>query len=159
LSNNYLHRALNFAIVLALAVFVMSLVQRYAVNKPLSSRTISVSDVDFSRSNKTLLLFLQMDCDVCLDSLPFYRKLSETFSDPGDVKLVLITPTEPEVASDFFKNKGLLFKTVLQGKRGLLGVQLSPTLILADSTGAVHGSWIGQLSAQQETDVWAMLKN
>ena len=43
--------------------------------------------------------------------------------------------------------------------RGLLGVQLSPTLILTDSTGTVHGSWIGQLSAQQETEVWTMLKN
>jgi hypothetical protein len=75
------------------------------------------------------------------------------------VSLVLITPTQPDVASEFFKNEGLSFQTVLQGKKGLLGVQLSPTLILADSTGIVHGSWIGQLSAQQETEICTMLKN
>jgi len=100
-----------------------------------------------------------MDCDICIESLPFYRRLSHTFSDAGDVNLVLITPTEPQVASEFYKNEGLPFETVLQGQRGLLGVQLSPTLILADSTGTVHGSWIGQLSAQQETEVWTMLTN
>jgi hypothetical protein len=100
-----------------------------------------------------------MDCDICIESLPFYRRLSQTVSDPADVNLVLITPAQPEAAREFFKNKGLLFETVLQGKRGLIGVQLSPTLILADSTGTVHGSWIGQLSAQQETEVWTMLKN
>jgi hypothetical protein len=53
------------------------------------------------------------------------------------------------LASEFFKKEGLRFETVLQGKRGLLGVQLTPTLILADSTGTVYGSWIGQLSPRE----------
>jgi len=103
-------------------------------------------------------LFLQQDCDIYIESLPFYRKLVDTFQDPHEVKLVLITPNQPDVASEFFTNQGLRIETVLQGKRGLLGVQLTPTLILADSTGNVHGSWIGQLSPQQKTDVWTMLK-
>jgi len=158
LFNKYVHRALNIAILLACALLVTSLVQRYLVSKRRPGRTISLSGVDFSRSNKTLLLFLQQDCDICIESLPFYRKLLDTFTDPHDVKLVLITPNQPEVASEFFKNEGLRFETVLQGKRGLLGVQLTPTLILADSTGTVYGSWIGQLSSQQKTVVWTMLK-
>ena len=158
LFSKYLNRALNIGILLACALLVTSLVQRYLVNKERPGRTISLSGVDFSRSNKTLLLFLQQDCDICIESLPFYRKLLDAFQDPHEVKLVLITPNEPEAAIEFFKNEGLTFETVLQGKRGLLGVQLTPTLILADSTGTVYGSWIGQLSTEQETDVWTMLK-
>lgn len=142
----------------ACALLVSSLFQRYFVNQRSVGRTISLPGIDFSRSSKTLLLFLQQDCNVCIESVPFYRQLLDTFDDPREVKLILITPYEPELASQFFKNEGLTFDTVLQGKRGLLGVQLSPTLILADSTGTVHGSWIGQLSRQQETEVWTMLK-
>jgi peroxiredoxin len=127
------------------------------VSKPPAGRTILLPGVDFFRSEKTLLLFLQPDCDICIKSMPFYRKLLDKFQDAADVSLVLITPNEPEVAREFFKKEGLSFNTVLQGKRGLIGVQLSPTLILADSTGMVHGQWIGQLSPQQETDVWTML--
>ncbi len=134
-----------------------SLVERYVVSQPPAPRTIQLPGVDFSRREKTLLLFLQPDCDICIKSLPFYRKLLDKFQDAGDVTLVLITPNEPDAAREFFKSHGLSFKTVLPGKRGLLGVQLSPTLILTDSAGIVHGQWIGQLSPQQETDVWTML--
>lgn len=159
LFNRYLHRALNIGILVACALLVTSLFQRYFATRRPVGRTISLPGVDLSRSNKTLLLFLQQDCNVCIESMPFYRQLLATFNDPQDVKLILITPDRPEQATQFFKNEGLTFNIVLQGKRGLLGVQLSPTLILADSTGAVYGSWIGQLSQQQETEVWTMLKN
>ena len=157
--NRYLNRALNIGIVIACALLLTSLVERYVVSKLASDRTISLPGVDFSRTDKTLLLFLQQDCDICVESLPFYRKLLDTFQDGEKVELVLITPNEPEEAREFFKNEGLSFKTVLQGKRGLLGVQLSPTLILTDSRGTVYGSWIGQLSTEQEDVVWTMLKN
>jgi len=73
--------------------------------------------------------------------------------------LVLITPNQPELADSFFQQQGLRFETVVQAKRGELGVKLSPTLILADASGIVHGSWIGQLSPQQETEIWNMLRN
>ena len=72
---------------------------------------------------------------------------------------MLITPREPERTREFFDKEGLSFPVVVQGKGGLLGVRLSPTLILADSNGTMHGSWIGQLSPQQENDLWAMLTN
>lgn len=157
LNSNRLHRILNLAIILACALLVGSLAQRWYLSKRPSGRTISVSGVDFTRSQKTLLLFLQHDCNVCIESLPFYRKLIDTFPDSADVQLVLITPNKPDFAEQFFKNAGLSFETVLQGDRGLLGVKLSPTLILADSTGTVHGSWIGQLRPESETEIWTML--
>lgn len=156
LHSKYLNRTLNIALILACALLATSLAQRYLSKRP-SGRTISVSGVDFSRSKKTLLLFLQQDCDICIESLPFYRKLVDTFQDQKDVQLVLITPYRPEKADEFFKKTGLSFKAVLQGDRGLLGVKLSPTLILADSTGTVWGSWIGKLQPEREREIWTML--
>lgn len=154
-----LHRALNSAILVACVFLMLSLVKRYYVNDRGSGRTISVPGVDFSRSNKTLLLFLRQDCGVCIASLPFYKQLAQSFQDPVNVRLVLITPSQPELADTFFQQEGLQFPIVIQEKRGELGVKFSPTLILADASGIVHGSWIGQLSPQQETEIWNMLRN
>jgi len=158
LYSKHLHRVLNVAIVVACVFLLLSLVKRYHVNERISGRTISVSGVD-SRSNKTLLLFLRQDCDVCIESLPFYKQLAQSFQDPVNVRLVLITPNKPERADTFFQKEGLRFETVIQETRGELGVKFSPTLILADAGGVVHGSWIGQLSPQQETEIWNMLRN
>jgi len=154
-----LHRVLNVAIVAACVFLLLSLAKRYYINERISGRTISVSGVDFSRSNKTLLLFLRQDCDVCIESLPFYKQLADSFQDPVNVRLVLITPNQRELADTFFQKEGLRFQTVIQEKSGELGVKFSPTLILADAGGVVHGSWIGQLSPQQETEIWNMLRN
>jgi peroxiredoxin len=150
---------LNGAIILAVVLLGTSLVQRYYVTKQRAAQMISVPGIEFSKSDKTLLLFLQQDCGVCLDSLPFYRKIIATFKEPSRVQFVLITPGKPELAHEFFQKENLSFAIVLQGKKGLLGVVGSPTLILADSNGLVHGSWSGQLSPQQENDVWTMLTN
>ncbi|HKU72910.1 MAG TPA: hypothetical protein VJR02_03230 [Pyrinomonadaceae bacterium] len=159
LYSKHLHRVLNVAIVLACVFLVMNLVKRYYVKERISSRTISVPGVDFSQSNKTLLLFLRQDCSVCIESLPFYKQLARSFQDPVNVRLVLITPNQPELADSFFQKEGLRFETVIQAKKSEPGVKLSPTLILADASGVVHGSWIGHLSPQQETEIWNMLKN
>jgi hypothetical protein len=77
---------------------------------------------DWNSHVRTRSKILQPDCDICIKSLPFYRKLLDKFQDPGNVTLVLITPSGPEVAREFFKNEGLSFTTALQGKRGVLGV-------------------------------------
>jgi hypothetical protein len=100
LHGKYLHRTLDVALILACALLASSLAQRY-VSKRSSGRTISISGVDFSQSKKTLLLFLQQDCDICIESLPFYRRLVDTFQEPKDVQLVLITPYRPEVLQEY----------------------------------------------------------
>jgi hypothetical protein len=81
-----------------------------------------------------------------------------TFQDPANVQIVLITPKPPAESKAFFENEGLSFQTVLQGKAGLLGVRLTPTLILVDSRGTPNGQWVGELSPQQEGHLWMMLQ-
>lgn len=153
----YLNRALNIGIVLACALLAMALAQRYYLSGHSPSETLSLRGVDFSASRKTLLLFLQQDCPSCIESLPFYRRLLNGFREPSEVQFVLITPKQPQVAENFFKNEGLSFRTVLQGENGPLGVKLSPTLILTDSNGRVRGSWIGELQSEQENQIRTML--
>ena len=155
----YLNRALNIGIVLACVLLATGLAQRYYLTRRPSGRTVSLPGVDFSRSRKTLVLFLQQDCESCTKSLPFYRKLLDSFPEPSNVQFVLITPNQPQVAGNFYKNEGLSFSTILRGEKGLLGVALSPTLLLVESNGIVRGSWIGELQADGENQIFTMLKN
>jgi len=87
LYSTQLHRALNVAILVSCVFLVLSLVKRYYVNERISGRTISVPGVDFSRSNKTLLLFLRQDCGVCIESLPFLQTTSILVSGSGKCKI------------------------------------------------------------------------
>ena len=154
----YLNRALNIGIVLACVLLATGLAQRYYLSKRPAGQTVSLPGVDFSRSSKTLLLFLQQDCESCTKSFPFYRRLLDSFTEPSNVQFVLITPEQPRAAENFFKNERLSFSTILRGEKGLLGVALSPTLILLDSNGIVRGSWIGELQPEGENQIWTMLK-
>lgn len=158
MKSTHIHRGLNIAIVLASVFLATALVQRYYFVKPTSAQTVSLTGVEFDKSKKTLLLFLRHDCEVCLQSLPLYRKLVDTFRDPTNVQLVLITPKPPVEAVALFEKEGLSFRTVLQGKSGLLGVKLTPTLVLVDSTGSATGQWVGELSPQQQEQLWIMLR-
>jgi hypothetical protein len=154
----YLNRTLNVGILLACLLLATGLAQRHKLSKQERGRMISVEGVDFSQSKKTLLLFLQSDCETCIRSLPFYKGLGDSLQDPAKIQLILITPHQTEVAGKFFKDAGVSFRTILQADSGLLGVKLTPTLILADSSGTVWGSWIGQLSPEREKEMWTMLE-
>jgi thioredoxin-related protein len=159
LYTKYLHRILNIAIILASVLLLSALAQHYYQTKRVTNRTISVNGVDFSRSKRTLLLFFQLDCDICKESSPFYRSLVDTFRETEKVQFVFITPEKPAVAEQFFRGAGISSKTFHQGKAGMLGVTSTPTLILADSAGKVQGFWVGRLSAEREAEIRNLLVN
>jgi len=149
----YFNRILNVAIIIACLGLVVALIHRYNLASRGSNRTISLDGVDFSRSQKTLLLFFQRDCEVCQASLPFYRSLVQESAVRTSVQFVFITPEAPNVAERFLEEQGISSVTVLQGRHGILGVKSTPTLILADSYAAVRGYWVGQLTPEREAEI------
>ncbi len=149
----YFNRILNIAIMIACLGLVVALIHRYNLASRGSNRTISLEGVDFSQSRKTLLLFFQRDCEVCLASLPFYRSLLQKSPVRTSVQFVFITPEAPNVAERFLREHGISPVTVLEGRHGILGVTSTPTLILADSDAAVRGYWVGQLTPDREAEI------
>lgn len=149
----YFNLISNIAIIIACVLLALALLQRYHFASRGSTRTVSLSGVDFSQSKKTLLLFFQRDCDTCQASLPFYRSLLKEFSVNTSVQFVFITPEAPDIAERFLKDAGISPGTVLEGRHGMLGVTSAPTLILADSDAVVRGYWVGQLTPGREAEI------
>ncbi len=159
------NRILNAAIILATILLAGSLVVLYNPdlvrsrnkNNGIVGTNISVVGLDFSKSRKTLLLFLQDDCGACRKSIPFYQKLGKTFIEPSNVRLVVITPGSPERAKQYLMENAIRVDDIKQGAYNMLGVQVSPTLILADNLGVVTGTWTGQLTGDGESGVLTKL--
>ena len=151
--HKHLHRVLNIGIILATLLLVVGLARQYEQYKRKANRIIAVQGIDFARSKKTLLMFLQQDCSVCQQSLPFYRDLMETYPDRAAVQFVLVTPNKTRIADEYFRQAGLAFSSVRQEPTGILGVTLTPTLILADSNASVQGSWVGLLSVESQSEI------
>lgn len=158
-----LHKILNGAVILAAVVFMFSVTQRYYPhlwNAPRPSPgTIAIKDVDLTSSDKTLLLFLRDDCRICEQSASFYRLLSETFTDPAKVQLVVITPHDSERTTAFLAKHKIQVRNIKQQSQEILGVKGAPTLILTGSDSKVLGAWVGELSSETEANIIDLLRH
>src|ERR1043166_5730969 len=111
-----------------------------SIESEVASRSVGSPPRSQPTSYPISLDFIESETHMTQRFDPFFRSRKHLL-----IKISIIVI----LASEFFKKEGLRFETVLQGKRGLLGVQLTPTLILADSTGTVYGSWIGKFSPRE----------
>jgi hypothetical protein len=161
---NVINRILNAAIIVAVVLLAASLVRLYDPNlfgtqtKGIIGSTISLDGVDFSKSRKTLFVFLQQDCSACETSIPFYQNLGNTFVEPATVRLVALTPYKLSTAQKYLLDNGMRVDEVKRWTPGLFGVRVSPTLILADNKGVVTGAWVGVLSEGGQSEVLSKLK-
>jgi thioredoxin-related protein len=150
------------AIIILCAVSVTVLVKRFVL-APNARTTHSIKPVtigsqvalnhDWSQSRKTLVLVLSETCHFCDESAPFYRALTDKFSDRQKVRFVAALPQDVTSATKHLHNLGVSFDEVDQSELKSLGVEATPTLILVSNSGKVIDSWLGQLSPQDESKV------
>ena len=112
--------------------------------------------VDFSASDRTLLLILQQDCPFCHASLPFYRTLT---AQDTSVPIVAVAPAYDTGIQAYLDAASVSPDAVrfVDDNQTLL-VTGTPTLLLVDSTGLVTHAWLGQLDAERETEVLRLLR-
>ena len=107
--------------------------------------------IDFSVRPTTLIVALSENCRFCQDSMPFYRTLTAMAAENVQI-VVAAPPHEPDIgaylASEYVRPDDIVFPAV-----GVLPVTGTPTLMIADSTGLVTHSWVGQLNSDGEGEV------
>ncbi len=112
----------------------------------------SLPGYDWQASERTLILALRNGCHYCEDSVPFYKKLEEMTRD-GKIKnihVVAIFPDDQIVAQEMMKRDGLNLEIIPTVNFQILGISGTPTAILADKSGRVVDSWIGELKQDQQ---------
>lgn len=120
-----------------------------------SHQKINLPGVDWSRSEKTLVVAISSVCHFCTESAPFYRQLAETHE---GTQLVAVLPQTVEEGRQYLGKLRVEVDEVVQAPLNSIYVSGTPTLMLVDHEGTVLNTWIGKLPAQREAEVLTYLK-
>jgi len=120
---------------------------------------ISLRDINWSQSQRNLVLVLQKGCHFCTESGPFYQHLIRETTALANVRLIAALPQDVGEARQYLSGLGVDVKEIRQAPPASLGVRGTPTLLLVDNTGTITDVWIGKLSPDQEAEVLRRVKS
>jgi len=157
----------NVCIIVVALVICGALVKRFLLKSPSTAREvpgvaagtrINLTDVDWAKNGRTLLLVLSTNCKFCSTSAPFYQNLASRAESTHGAKLIAVLPQELKQSREYLKSLNVSIDDVKQAQPASVGVRATPTLLLINSAGIVTNSWVGQLPSDKETEVLAQLK-
>ena len=118
---------------------------------------VPLPDFNWAQSERTLLLVLSTNCRFCTESAPFYQRLAQEKTRRGGTRLVAVLPQDAAESRKYLSDHGVSVDEIRRASPGEVQVRGTPTLILADHTGAVITSWIGKLPPDKEVEVLSRL--
>src|SRR5689334_16072564 len=134
----------NVSIIVAALAFTTVLAKRYfapvlplAVPKAAaasiqSGKKADFINVDWGKSDRTLLLVLQAGCHFCSESAPFYQRLARETAQMSGIHIVAVLPQDVAEGSKYLNSLGVPIEDIRQAQLDSLGVSGTPTLILID---------------------------
>ncbi|MFN2454497.1 MAG: peroxiredoxin family protein [Pyrinomonadaceae bacterium] len=158
---NRIEVAANIAIIIVALLIGVVAVKRYLlVDQPARSNPqivagskISLRNVDWTKSDQTLLLVLQKGCRFCSESAPFYRRLAQSVAQGrSNTQLIAVLPQDTTESRAYLNDLDVSIETK-QATVNSLGASATPTLILVNRAGEVQASWVGKLPAEKELEV------
>lgn len=98
-----------------------------------------------ARSSNVVLIFVRSQCHFCTASMPFYRQLASLARSVG-TRFIVLSPEPIPVTVKYLSEQGLSVDDVEQVQTSVsFAISGTPTLIVADRTDHVLGSWLGRL--------------
>jgi hypothetical protein len=111
---------------------------------------LSSLDVDWKKSNQTLVLAISSACHFCTDSAPFYKTLVQN---KKDTRVVAVLPQSLAEGTSYLQKLGVSVDEIKQLRLDKIGVQGTPTLLLLDGSGALKDFWVGKLTPDKEDNI------
>lgn len=111
-------------------------------------------EYSWSSNPKTLVIAIRKGCPYCDASMPFYRRLGE--QEKGNAlraHVLLVMPNDASTGGRFLKKDNLDVQGIFSQRLDALGVSVTPTVLLLDSSGRIKRTWIGQLTPSGEQEV------
>ena len=131
--------------------------QRASGSEELIGKRLTLSNVDWARANKTVVIAVKSDCAFCRDSIPFYERLSRVLASRSDVQTIVLLPDGDKGIEESANDLGFNFKEVrnvsFPSTLGALGVTGVPSLLIVDKNGTVSQAWQGLLTQSSELQV------
>lgn len=158
----------NIAIIMVAISLVVVLGKRFIFPSPTQptdspqpniGAKLSLPDVDWSKSNKNVLLVVSDSCKYCTESAPFYQRLVQERAQREGFRLTAILPQPVSDGRKYLNGLGVAIDDIKQlSPNAALHIRGTPTLLLVDSSGVVTGEWVGKLPPEKEAEVLSRLQ-
>ena len=159
----------NIAIILVAISLVVVLARRYVFtggNQSEPTNTIpsnvgskvSHLDIDWSKSDKNLLMLLSNTCRYCTESAPFYKRLVQEQTQRGTFRVMAVFPQPANEGRTYLNGLGVEIDEIKQVSPGAIRIRGTPTLLLIDRAGVVTDEWLGKLPPEKEEEVLNRLR-
>ena len=168
---NNLHKRLeavaNIAIILVAISLIAVLAKRYIFSRgnqttdEIQSNVgtkVSQLDIDWSKSDKNLVLMLSNSCRYCTESAPFYQRLVQERTQRDTFRLTAVLPQPVNDGRSYLNGLGVNINEIKQLSPGAIRLRGTPTLLLVNSAGVVTDEWLGKLPPEKETEVLTRLQ-
>lgn len=115
---------------------------------------LDLPGVDWSRSDRTLVMALSTQCHFCSESVGFYQRLVPLAS-ASKVAIVAVFPQPTNEARDYWTENQLPSADVDLQQSNLAHIEVfgTPTLLVVNRKGLIVRAWTGKLPAQGEAEV------
>jgi len=157
----------NIAIILVAISLMAVLAKRYIftsgnqTSEQIQSNVgtkVSQLDIDWSKSDKNLLLVLSNTCHFCTESAPFYQRLVQERTQRDTFRLAAVLPQPVNEGRSYLNGLGVNIDEVKQLSPSAIRIRGTPTLLLVNSAGVVTDEWLGKLPPQKENEVLNRLR-
>jgi hypothetical protein len=156
--------AVNVAILCAFLMVAALAAQRFwsartnaRITSPEIGTKVSLAGVDWSKSDRNLVLALSTKCPFCSQSAPFYKELVPDAEQRG-IQIIAVLPQALPESRSYLNGLGVDVQNILQSPLDSVKAKATPTLLIVDKTGTINKAWVGKLESQQEKQVIASLQ-
>lgn len=142
--------------VLLVAVLVLTILAVNLFRKPSKAKLSlglekgtffgQVSNVDYRKSDRTLIIALNANCSYCNDSVPLYQKLlAANTKSHAPIQIIGLFPNSADEASRYLKQNQLTMTAISNIDLGSLRISGTPAMVLLNNNGEVKDFWVGKL--------------
>ena len=150
----------NIAIILVAIALVVVLAKRFIFTSPAPDTPqsnvgakLSLPGVDWSQTNKNVLLVLSDTCKYCTESAPFYQRLVQERAQRQGFRLTAGFPQPVSDGRKYLNGLGVAIDDVVELSPTAIRIRGTPTILLVNNAGVVTDEWLGKLPPEKETEV------
>lgn len=126
----------------------------------IEGQTIAIPGVDWSHSNRSVVLALSSHCPYCIKSTEFYSTLADTKQRRHlPIQIIAAFPEATDTAEDFLSSHKVVVDKVIRTSLADMHVEATPTVLIVDDHGRIAKEWVGKLTQEGEQQVIADLLN
>ena len=119
--------------------------------------SITLTNVDFKRADRTLLLVVRKGCRFCDESMPFYKRLGDDPTLAKRTQFVVVAPDDELVSREELAKQQVRVDQIVTKSLTALRVQGTPTAILVAKTGRIERIMVGRLDETQQQELMSAL--